>query len=123
MYGESQFATALAQQGAAGFVCKDAADRELTEAVRAVAQGRTHFSHQVLQVLDRDEALPHETLTPRELQVFMLLLEGRQTGAIAAELGLGASTVSSHIGKVKEKLGVESVADIVHYAYRHGLLG
>lgn len=123
MYGESQYAPALLAQGAAGFICKDDADIELVQAVRTVARGRSFFSRTVERQTEVESVrLPHEGLSPREIQVFMLLIEGRQVSGIAAELGLSKSTVSTYVGFIKSKLGAESIAEIVHYAYRHGLI-
>ena len=60
--------------------------------------------------------LPHK-------RVFLLILDGRQTSDIAAELNLSLSTVSTYLKSIREKLDVNGVAEIVHYAHRHGLVG
>lgn len=119
MYSEEEFGPPLMEAGAAGYLCKAQTDLELVTAVRTVARGRLYYC----RPLDRHKKTdaPHHQLTARELQVFMLLLEERQVTDIAAELDLGVSTVSTHIGKIRTKLGVDSITGIVHYAYRHGL--
>lgn len=121
MYAETEFGPPLLEAGAAGYLCKDQTDQDLVLAVRTVASGRTFYARPP----DRRKQLqaPHQTLTARELQVFLLLVEGRPVTDIAAELDLGVSTVSTYIGKIRLKLGVDGVAQIVHYAYRHGLIG
>ena len=121
MYSEKEYGPALMEEGAAGYVCKDQTDAELVLAVRTIASGRSYFSRSTRRK-ERTE-LPHHQLTPRELQVFLLILDGRQTTDIAAELDLGVSTVSTYIRNIREKLGVESQVEIVHYAHRHGLVG
>lgn len=124
MYSESQVGPTLQAQGAAGFLCKDRADEELKTAVRAVARGRGYFSRALERTPASEHgAAPHEILSPREMQVFMLLVEGRPVTAIATELGLTTSTVSTYVGHIKEKLDVESVAGIVRYACQAGLVG
>lgn len=121
MYSEEEFGPPLLEAGAAGYLCKDQTDLDLVQGVRSVASGRTFHSRSIDR---RKQAVAlHQTLTARELQVFLLLLEGRPVTDIAAELDLGMSTVSTYIGKIRTKLGVDSIAEIVHYAYRHGLIG
>ncbi len=57
----------------------------------------------------------------REHQIFTLLFQGRTVSEIAAELDLGGSTVSTHVARIKAKLGAHSIAEIVGYAYREGI--
>lgn len=121
MYGEAQFASGLLAQGAAGYLSKDRADAEIVDAVRALARGRLYAARTL--AAERGANRPaHESLSPREVQVFMLLIEGRTPTDIAAELDLGASTVSTHIAKIRTKLGVQNIAEIVTYAHRNGLI-
>lgn len=121
MYAEEQYARRVVDAGAAGFLSKDRSDVDLLDAVRAVAQGRVFLSRSASQRVGAAAKAPHETLTAREVQVFMLLIEGRAVGEIAVELGLGISTVSTHLGKIRTKLGVQTIAEIVSYAHRAGL--
>ena len=120
MYAEEEFGPTVIEAGATGYLTKSRADEDLVDAVRTVARGRVFLSREV--ALQGGKA-PHRSLTAREIQVFMLIVDGRQPGDIAAELNLGLSTVSTYIGRIRQKLSVESIADIVHYAYRHGLVG
>lgn len=122
-YSESQVGPALRAQGAAGFLCKDRAAEELKTAVRAVACARGYFSHALRHAYGREQGLAsHELLSPRELQVFLRLQEGRPVTVIASELGVMPSTVSTYVGNIKEKLGVDSVAGIVRYACTAGVI-
>ena len=54
--------------------------------------------------------------------MFTLILRGRQVADIAAELNIHSCTVSNHLAKVRSKLGVGTVAEIVRYAYAAGLI-
>jgi two-component system, NarL family, invasion response regulator UvrY len=126
MYPEDQYAIALLRSGAAGYLCKDRPSTELLEAIRKVAAGKTYFTETIAQQFlttqhESDEP-PHAKLTAREHQVFTLIIQGRTSSEIAAELDLTAGTVSNHLAKIKEKLGAHSVAEIVRYAYRAGLI-
>ncbi len=118
MYAEAQYAAHLARLGAAGYVAKDRSEEELLTALRTVAQGRTYFTRQSLAA--QPEA-PLAGLSARQFQVFSLVVAGQTVSEIAAELNVSVSTVSTHLGKVKQHLGVHSVAELVSYAHRMNL--
>jgi DNA-binding NarL/FixJ family response regulator len=126
MYPEDQYAVALLRSGASAYLCKDRPSGELLEAIRRVAAGGTYFTETIAQrflASPTDENRPpHAALTAREHQVFTLVIQGRTGAEIAAELDLTAGTVSNHVAKIKEKLGAHSLAEIVRYAYRAGLI-
>ena len=114
------------RRGASAYLCKDRPSHELLEAIRRVAAGRTYFTETIAQQFlagkEGAEGPPHAQLTAREHQVFTLIIQGRTGAEIAAELDLTAGTVSNHVAKIKEKLGAHSLADVVKYAYRTGLI-
>lgn len=120
MYPEDQYAQQLRRDGAAAYVSKSMPPEALVEAIRAVVSGGS-WSHSPRDDLPA-EVLPHRSLTSRELQVFNLLIEGSGVVDIAAQLDLHSSTVSNHLRAIKAKLDVNSVAEIVRYAHRVGLI-
>lgn len=123
MYPEEQYAPRLLLEGAAGYLSKDRDPDEVLAAIRAVAAGGSAFSADVLErARSPHAAKPHERLSAREYQIFTLVVQGRTVSEIAAELAISASTVSNHLMKVREKLGVGSIAEIVRYAHGAGLL-
>lgn len=105
---------------------EDRPSHELLDAIRKVASGKTYFTETIAQrflAAPEESGQPaHAKLTAREHQVFTLIIQGRSSSEIAAELDLTASTVSNHLAKIKEKLDAHSLADIVRYAYRAGLI-
>lgn len=125
MYPEDQYATQLIHAGALAFVSKVSPPEMLLSAVRAAASGRVFVSREVDRRLrmayEQDADLPHKGLTSREHQVFVLIADGRSTVEAAVRLGLSASTVSSHVAAIKDKLGVKTTLEIVKYAHRNGL--
>jgi DNA-binding NarL/FixJ family response regulator len=127
MYPEDQYGLRLIQEGAAAYISKDLDVTELLQALRVVAAGGTYLSKGLTEQMRQSglgRASPkHGTLSAREHQVFTLLLQGRTVSDIASELNLSVSTVSNHVGKVKEKLGARTIGEIVSYAHRTGLLG
>ena len=125
MYPEDQYAERMIAQGAAAYLSKDRRPEEVLAAIRAVHGGRTWpaATMPVGPAAPVDARPPHSKLSAREYQVFTLLFQGSTVTEIAAELDLRASTVSNHVARIKEKLNAHSVAEIVSYAHRAGLVG
>lgn len=124
MHSEKQYAQQLIAMGAAGYVSKDHAEVDLVTAIRTVAQGRLYVRRHLDRLNGPGLAAPvpsHQTLSARQTQVFRLIVAGRSVSQVAAELDVAVSTVSTHLGLVKEKLGVRSVAELVSYAHRMSL--
>lgn len=125
MYPEDQLALHLLEQGASGYLNKSRSPREVLAAIRMVAAGKSYVTESLEDLAFERQSgadAPHDQLTPRERQVFMLLVEGRLVSEIAAELALSPSTVSNHVARTKDKLGSDSIAGLVRYAQRTGLL-
>lgn len=120
MYPERQYSARLKELGAAGYIGKTRPATEVLQAIRLIAGGGTYFNEGPQQTPVGDA--PHDALTPREYQVFMLLIQGRRTSDIAAEMDLTASTVSNHIGAIRTKLDCRTVVDVIRYASREGLI-
>ena len=124
MYPEEQHAQRMLRAGAGAYLSKDRPPAELLAAIRAVARGERYVTESMAsRSAERGGELPpHQTLTGREHQIFTLILRGRTVGEIAAELDLSASTVSNHLRGVKTKLSAETIAEIVNYAHRVGMI-
>lgn len=113
------------QTGADGFVAKDARLETLVQAIRSVAAGNLYLAADLARVLAAGEEagrLPHELLSPREAEVFMLIAHGRTTTEIAAAMYLDQRTVSTYRRRILDKMGLERNSDVVAYAMKHGLL-
>ncbi len=124
MYPEDAFASSLIQQGAGAYITKSAPPDELVKAIRVVAGGGIYLTPTLKALSDRgaDGSSPHERLSPRETQVFMSLISGKTVSETAYEIDLAVSTVSTLVARIKDKLQAGSVADLVLYAHRVGLL-
>jgi DNA-binding NarL/FixJ family response regulator len=114
------------EAGAAGYVLKRAADTDLINAVRTVADGRTFLSGSAQQTL-MSEWLdggrePEDPLTPRELEVVKLIAEAYTNRQIADTLGVAEKTVESHRANVLAKLDMRDRVELVRYAIRRGLV-
>lgn len=126
VYPEEQFAVRVLKAGASGFISKDAAPEDLVKAIRKILQGRKHISDAVAEIwLDRFEepnsSQLHEKLSDREFQILCLLGKGKSVKAIAKDLSVSVPTVSTHRGRILEKMGMKSTAELIHYAVKHGL--
>ncbi|HEY1357811.1 MAG TPA: response regulator transcription factor [Thermoleophilaceae bacterium] len=114
------------EAGAAGYVLKRAADTDLIDAVRTVADGRTFLSDDAQRAL-MSEWLdggrePGDPLTPREIEVVKLVAEAYTNRQIADTLGLAEKTVESHRANVLSKLDMRDRVELVRYAIRRGLV-
>ena len=129
MYPESPYAVRLLKMGAKSYLTKGCSSEELVAAIRAAASGQRYLTRSVSDLLvetlggggDPSQP-PHERLSPRQHQVFMLVVEGRSSGEIAVELTLSPSTVSTHLAHIRERLGVRTNGEMIQYAYRAGLV-
>jgi two-component system, NarL family, invasion response regulator UvrY len=126
MYPEEQYAPHLLESGADAYVSKASPPDRLLEAIRTVAGGARWTSPTLskrLQEMRSDAStLPHRRFTSREHQVFTLIIEGLRVTDIAAQLDLTTGTVSNYVTAIKGKLDAQSLADILKYAHRVGLI-
>ncbi|MCI0577466.1 MAG: response regulator transcription factor [Chloroflexi bacterium] len=127
MYPEHQYAIRALRAGAAGYLTKESAPDELVAAVQRVSQGGKYVSRELAEMMaeflaNEGEALPHSFLSDREYQVMVLLAKGKTVSEIAGELSLSVKTVSTYRHRVLTKLHLQSTADIIRYAFQHGLV-
>jgi DNA-binding NarL/FixJ family response regulator len=124
---EEQFAVRAMKAGAAAFLNKSTSPEEVATAIRTVAKGGTYVNPRVAATLaqnlrrDRME-MTHDDLSPREYEVFGMIVRGKSTTEIATRLSLSAKTVSTHKKNMMTKLAVDSTTDLVKYAVRNGLV-
>ncbi len=126
MHEEPIFASRALQAGALGYVTKASAPDVLVEAVRNVAQGRRYISHDMAQTLALQSvggaAAGLTALSNREFEVMRLLVAGDTLNTIAEKLQLSYKTVANHQSAIRQKLSVETHAQLIQLAQRHGVL-
>jgi DNA-binding NarL/FixJ family response regulator len=129
MHDDEQYFFEALKAGAAGYVLKSVADKELVEACRATLRGETFLYPAGVAALVRDYvdrqdggSRDKETLTPRELQVVKLIAEANSTKEIAELLVLSPKTVERHRANILEKLGLKDRVELTRYAIRRGLV-
>ena len=114
--------------GAAGYLLKSARGQEIVEAIRTVEDGGSWLDSRIAKYivsvlrdkLPRDEV--DDLLTPREMEVISLIAEGLAKKEIAAELGIGTTTIVSHVSHIYEKLSVKNAPEAVAKAFGLGIL-
>ena len=119
MHSEPNYVRTCMDAGARGYLLKNAVDLELIAAVRTIAAGGQALDPRLGRVSEPDAAAP--ALTPRELDVLQLIVNGRSNREIAQALGLSANTVAVHRANLMQTLGIHNTAALVVYAIRHGL--
>jgi two-component system response regulator NreC len=126
MYKDSVYVREILRAGARGFLLKDAIDRDLLAAVRAVARGEGYLSPSVSEAVLSDYRRhvtdPLDLLSSREREVLQMIAEGKTNKDIATTLNLSVYTVDAHRGRIMEKLNLHSVGELVRFAVRKGLV-
>jgi two-component system response regulator NreC len=131
MHDDSAYVREAFEQGASGYLLKEAADQELLTAVREVAAGHQYLhpmlgarlasgeTHTDLQAAKHAAAIP---LSERETEVLRLLAAGHTNQQIARMLFISVRTAETHRAHIMKKLQLATRAELVHYALQHGLL-
>ena len=131
MHAEEDYLVPLMEAGAAGYLVKSAADRELVDAVRAVAHGDVSVRPAAARVLAKNltkkdpaqsERERFEKLTQRERDVLRLVAQGYSAPEIGERLFISPKTVDTYKQRIQEKLGLAHRSDYVQFALKLGLL-
>lgn len=125
MQSDPAFARKALQNGAKGYVLKEAADAELVQAVRAAAEGRTYLNPELgarLAAAPPEPTGPPDDLTEREVQILRLIALGYTNAEIGKQLYLSVRTVESHRAHIQQKIRRSSRAELVRYALDHGFV-
>ena len=130
MHDGEQYLFEALEVGAAGYVLKTAADRDLVNAVRSAMRGEPFLYPEAVHAIVRDylERAQHEgiapkdPLTPREQEVVKLIAEAHTNDEIAETLVISKKTVERHRANILEKLGMRDRVELTRYAIKRGLV-
>jgi DNA-binding NarL/FixJ family response regulator len=129
MHESDQMVRRALGAGACGYLLKSDLTDSLAKAVKAVSEGKRFLTPKVSEIV-LEGFLKTESqyqqggragarATPREIEIIRLLAEGKANKEVAALLGITVRTVETHRAKIMLKLGLHSLADLIHYAIRH----
>jgi DNA-binding NarL/FixJ family response regulator len=131
MHAEEDYLVPLMEAGAAGYLVKSAADRDLVDAVRAIAHGDVYVRPAAARILAKNltkkdpEKVNRERfdkLTQREQDVLRLVAQGFSAPEIGERLYISPKTVDTYKQRIHEKLGLAHRSDYVQFALKLGLL-
>lgn len=127
MHDGAAYALQAFRAGAKGYVTKSSAPDILVAAVRDVAEGRLVICPEMSRVLALDRIQEKRTamddLSPREFEIFRMILAAKTTDEIAAALNISRKTAGNYHYSIKAKLGVVSDIELLYLGLRHGLAG
>jgi two-component system invasion response regulator UvrY len=126
MHPEGELAPRLLKAGAAGYLAKESATKELVNAIRKVHAGGRYVSPALAEKLVMDlstpsDKKPHELLSDREYQVLLLIAAGRSPNEIAVEFSISVKTVRTYRDRIMEKMSFKNDVELTRYALDHGL--
>lgn len=123
------------EAGAKGYILKSEETSHLVEAIRSLCQHKPFYTDRVSQVIfsrflehghtpgkKDDSSAPDSRLSAREREVVQLLAEGKSNKEVAVALGISLRTAETHRAATMQKLGVDSLADLVRYAIRNHII-
>ena len=124
IYDTTAFVQSALDAGASAYLTKRCGPEELVQAVRSVHQGGCYLCSDAMRAIRHtpQKSQGIQDLTPRELEVFNLLIAGLSVKVIAEQLNLSHKTVHVHRANVLGKLQCENTIDLVHYALEHNLI-
>lgn len=130
MHASAEHVYRALRAGAAAYLLKESAGREVVDAVRSAVGGRRYLSDGIqgrdalLERLSaRTSRSPLESLSRREREILQLVVEGKSSAEIAAVLSLSPKTVETYRSRSMQKLGLEDLPALVKFALQHGLTG
>ena len=115
------------EAGATSYMLKTSKASEIANAVRATYQGQSVLEPEVtgkmmVKMRQKTTHLPHEELTSREMEILLLMAEGKPNQDIADELFIALKTVKTHVSNILSKLNVQDRTQAVIYAFKHSLI-
>jgi DNA-binding NarL/FixJ family response regulator len=130
MHESDQLVKRALDAGAHGYVLKSDLTESLPKAVKAIAEGKRFLTPKVSEIVlegflktrSQQGGRAGTQPTPRETEIIRLLAEGRSNKEIAGQLGIAVRTVETHRAKIMLKLGLHSLAQLIHYAIQHKIV-
>jgi DNA-binding NarL/FixJ family response regulator len=132
MHESDQMVRRALDAGACGYLLKSDLTDSLAKAVKAFSEGKRFLTPKVSEIVLEGflkTRSPHRQgeragarATPREIQIIRLLAAGKTNKEVGALLGITVRTVETHRSKIMLKLGLHSLAELIHYAIRNEIV-
>jgi DNA-binding NarL/FixJ family response regulator len=129
LHESEHFAREVLAAGARGYVFKSDAAHEVVDAVRAIRNKKRYLTKRLAESAERlglgenrPAAGTGSPLTRREREVMQLVAEGHSNRSISGVLKISIKTTETHRARIMKKLGLKSIADLVRYALREGII-
>ncbi|MBD2812174.1 UvrY/SirA/GacA family response regulator transcription factor [Xenorhabdus sp. Vera] len=127
IHTESSLPTKVMQAGIRGYLSKAATPQDMINAIRTVYAGQRYISSDIAQQMALDQLLPQkenplDELSKRELQIMIMITQGRKVNEISTLLNLSPKTVNSYRYRMFSKLNIKGDVELTHMAIRCGLL-
>jgi DNA-binding NarL/FixJ family response regulator len=128
MHNDENYVAQSLRAGARGYLVKEAATRELEQAIQTLARGEIYFSNSISMdvvkrlMADDSSGSALDQLTSRQREILQLVAEGCSTREIAERLSLSIKTVETHRTHLMERLEIRDVPGLVKFAIKAGLI-
>ncbi|WP_455218159.1 UvrY/SirA/GacA family response regulator transcription factor [Kaarinaea lacus] len=127
VHAEEPIPSRMMQAGASGYLTKGCAVEEILTAIKTVYSGERYIGADVaqklaLRMVPGGKLSPFENLSPREMQVMLMLTQGQKPQAISDHLCLSPKTISTYRHRLYEKLGVDNDSDLTRMAINYGII-
>jgi DNA-binding NarL/FixJ family response regulator len=132
MHESDQMVQSALEAGAHGYILKSDLTESLVKAVKDVCDGKRSLTPKVSEIIlegflkakNREPTRERASIEPtrREIEIIRLLALGKANKEIAERLGITVSTVQTHRARIMRKLGLHSLAELIHYALRRGII-
>lgn len=115
------------EAGATSYLLKTSKASEIANAVRSTFHGQSILEPEVtgkmmMKMRQKDVTHPHDQLTSREMEILMLMAEGKSNQEIADQLFIALKTAKTHVSNILSKLEVQDRTQAVIYAFKHSLI-
>lgn len=114
-FNQQSFIQKMMENGASGYVLKNASQAELMEAIQTVIKGKIYFSEEAAKTL-HNIIKPNNKVSRREKEVLELIAEGLTTNEIAEKLFISMTTVDTHRKNLLSKFETKNTASLIHIA-------
>ncbi len=127
VYAGEPYPTSLLEAGASGYLTKGCDVSEIVNAINTVMRGERYLGKDVAQqmalsALPGGKKNPFDKLSQREVQVMLMITQGKKLQDISDKLCLSPKTVSTYRYRIYEKLDVDNDVELTHLAIRHGMV-